>query len=400
MAAHDACNALAQLRRIPKPVERLLGQPRADLLVAAVGVAALCVVVEPAVGAAPCDVRLAEVVEERGQPNAQRKPGVGCRLNDLERVLVDGQCVPAALLLEPDRRLELRQEVNEHARVAGEPQRLGRLRPEQQLRQLPHPVGREAASDSLTRDELDARRLLAHLPKRLLVGAQAELRDEPETANEPQRILGEAGRRDGPQRPRLEIVAAMVGIDERPVGEPACHGVHGEVPAGEIVLDGRRGIDDDLEVVPPRPGRHLTARRRQLDAGAHELSHLRVAGMEADADGAAGHDELLRTAVRSERRAQALDVHARNEKVRILGVVPEQVVAHRAADDVCVQPERADILLNLLRRVRSPRSRRAHPTEASRPRPSNARAESNRPQRHRSRSCRRSRPGSAETPSS
>ena len=148
------------------------------------------------------------------------KPSVGCRLNDLERVLVDRQCVPAALLLEPDRGLELRQEVNEHARVAGQPQCLGRLRPEQQLRQLPHPVGCEAASDSLARDELDARRLLAHLPKRFLVGAQAELRDEAETANEPQWILGEAGRRDGAQFPRLEIFAAVVRIDERPVGEP------------------------------------------------------------------------------------------------------------------------------------------------------------------------------------
>ena len=122
--------------------------------------------------------------------------------------------------------------------------------------------------------------------------------------------------------------------------------------------------------------------------------------MEADADGASGHDELLRTTVRSERRAQALDVHARDEEVGVPRFVPEQVVAHRAADDVRVQPERADILLNLLRRERSPRSRRAHPTEASRPRPWSARGESNRPARRRSRSCRRSRRGSAGTPSS
>jgi hypothetical protein len=43
--------------------------------------------------------------------------------------------------------------------------------------------------------------------------------------------------------------------------------------------------------------------------------------------------------VRLERGAQPVDVDARNEEVGVLGVDAEQLVADRAADDVCVQPE-------------------------------------------------------------
>ena len=53
----------------------------------------------------------------------------------------------------------------------------------------------------------------------MLVGLETELRDEAQPANETQRILGEAQRRDRPQDPPVEVVTASVGIDERTVGE-------------------------------------------------------------------------------------------------------------------------------------------------------------------------------------
>ena len=81
----------------------------------------------------------------------------------------------AALLLEADRRGELRQHVDEHAGVACDAQRLRGLGAEQELRELAEPVGRDAAADPLAGDKLDARRVGPHLCERLLVGVEAEL---------------------------------------------------------------------------------------------------------------------------------------------------------------------------------------------------------------------------------
>jgi len=85
-------------------------------------------------------VRLAEIVEERGEAHGKREPAVGGRLHDGERVLVDRERVVAALLVEADGLLELRQELHEHTGVPRELQRLRRPGAEQELRQLPHAV--------------------------------------------------------------------------------------------------------------------------------------------------------------------------------------------------------------------------------------------------------------------
>ena len=146
----------------------------------------------------------------------------------------------------------------------------------------------------------------------------------------------------------LEVSSAAVRVDERAVGEPAGHRVDREVAAREILLHRRRRVDDDLEVVPPRPGRDLAARRCELDPGRNERAQLAVARVVAHTHGAAGDDELLGAAVRRERGAQAVDVDAGHEEVRVLRVDAEQFVADRAADDVGVEPERADVLLDLL----------------------------------------------------
>ena len=126
-------------------------------------------------------------------------------------------------------------------------------------------------------------------------------------------------------------------IDERPVGQAPCHRVHGEVPAAQILFDRGCWVDDDLEVVAPRAGRDLAPWRCELDSRADELAHFRIAWVETHADGPSCDDQLLRAPVRIERRAQPCDVHARDEKVRILGVGAEQLVADRAADDVRVE---------------------------------------------------------------
>jgi hypothetical protein len=139
------------------------------------GEAGLRVVVQPAVGAAPRDVRLAEIVEQRREPHPKRGSVLGRRLHDCEGVLVDGERVVAAFLLEADRTLELGQHVDEDAGVAREPQRPRRLRTEEELRQLAHPVRREPAADPLPRDKPYARSLVAHLLERARVGFEPEL---------------------------------------------------------------------------------------------------------------------------------------------------------------------------------------------------------------------------------
>ena len=216
--ADDAHDALAQIGRVAQPLQRAVGELGAD--VGVVAVARPRVEVQAAVPSAPADARLAEIVEQRRQPHAQRHGVVGRRLDDRERVLVDGEVVIAALLVVADRRLELRKQRDEHAGVAGKAERPARLAAEQQLRELPHPVRGEATADPLARDELHRRGLLVHLAQRLLVGLEAELRDEPQRPHEPQRILREAPLRDRAQHPPLDVSAAVERVDERAVGQP------------------------------------------------------------------------------------------------------------------------------------------------------------------------------------
>ena len=148
--------------------------------------------------------------------------------------------------------------------------------------------------------------------------------------------------------PSLQVGPAAERVDERAVGQPDGDRVHREVAAGEVVLDARVRIDDDLEVVTPGPGRTLAARRRELDPGRRERPHLRSAREEPEPDRAARDDELIDPAVRRERRAQLLGVEAGDEEVRVLRVDPEQLVADGAADEVGVEPERADVVLDRL----------------------------------------------------
>ena len=163
MTAHDPHDALPQRVRISQPQQRAGREVGPDLVVSLGGGAGLRVVVEPPVAPAPRDDRLAEVMEERCEADLQREAVVGRGLDDGERVLVDGEVVIAALLVEADRRAELGQKLDEDAGVAREPQRAGGLGAEQEPRQFAHPVRGKPAADALARDELHGRRLVAHL---------------------------------------------------------------------------------------------------------------------------------------------------------------------------------------------------------------------------------------------
>ena len=118
-------------------------------------------------------------------------------------------------------------------------------------------------------------RLLAHLAQRLLVGLEAELRDEAQRAHEPQRILARSSAaRPCAARRASRSSAAVERVDELAVGEPPRDRVDGEVAPAQVVLDRRVRVDDDLEVVAPGPGRALAPRRRELDPGRRERAQL------------------------------------------------------------------------------------------------------------------------------
>ena len=189
-------------------------------------------------------------MQERSEPHPKRRTGVGGGLNDLEGVLVERQVVIAALLVEPDRGLHLRQQVNEHARVAGKPQRFRRFRAQQELRELTHAVRGEAAADPLARDVLDLRRPLAHLAQRVLVGIDIELRDEAEPAHDPQRVVPKARRAGRAEDPAFEIGAAAERIEHLTGLEPARDRVDREVAPLHVLLERDAGVRNDLEVVP------------------------------------------------------------------------------------------------------------------------------------------------------
>jgi hypothetical protein len=132
-------------------------------------------------------------VQERGEPHGEACVRVGGRLDDAEDVVVE-------------RGVELWEERGEDARLTCEPERSRGLPAEQKPRQF--------VAEPLTRDEADIAGLLLHLPKRRLVGRQPALGDETQTANEAERVLGEAARPDGPQHPVAEILLSVEGVDE------------------------------------------------------------------------------------------------------------------------------------------------------------------------------------------
>ena len=302
--ADDARDGRCQPHRIAKSRERSRDELRPDLLVRALAELGVRVEVEPAVRAAPGRRGLARIVEERREADAEPRAGVGGRLDDAEEVLVERQLVVAALLVEADRRFELGQDLDERAGVAREPERLRRRGAEEELRELAQAVAREPASDPLAGDVDESRRPFPHLPLRLGIEVEAELRDEAETAHDSQRIVLEAHARSSSAGSGARGRQPAERIDQLARRQPARDRVDREVAPGHVLAQRDRGVGGDLEVVAARPRRALDARRRELDPGRLKGARLPVSREEAHADPLLRDDQILDLPVRLERRAQ------------------------------------------------------------------------------------------------
>ena len=207
--------------------------------------------------------------------------------------------------------------MDEDAGVPREPQRLRRMRAEQELGELPHPVRRQPAADPLTRDVLDPRRPLAHLPQRVVVGIDIELRDEAKTADDPERVVAEARRPGRAEDAPLEIAAAAERVDDLPRLEPPRDRVDREVAPLHVLLERDLAVGDDLEVVPAGAGRALDTRRRELDPGRLERPRRLVPRQQPHADALVGDDEILDLPVRLERGPQLVVPDARDDEVEL-----------------------------------------------------------------------------------
>ena len=345
---------------------------------------------------------LPEVVQQRRQAHLERRPRVGGRLDDGEDVLVERQGLAVALLLVADRRCELGQHVDEDAGVPREPQRLGRMRAEQELGELAQPVRRQPAADPLTRDVLDPRRPLAHLPQRVVVGIDVELRDEAKAADDPERVVAEARRPGRAEDAPLEIGAAAERVDDLPRLEPPRDRVDREVAPLHVLLERDLAVGHDLEVVPAGAGRALDARRCELDPGrlrapappgpAAAAARRRAGRRRRDPrpSRAARARLAARRARRPGRRSRAPAASARAAR-RGRRRRRRRRRARASARSRRPSPTRPPFWT---RAARPPRSRPAHPREASRPRTSSGRAAPRRRGPRRPRSSRRSRPGS------
>ena len=203
-----------------------LGQLGADHLVVVEG--------DPPVGLEAAGPRLADVVQQRGEPQHQVGP-VGLQVDGLlqhgQRVLVD-VLVPVVLVaLQPQRR-QLGQHPVGQTGVDQQPQSLARVVGQQQLVQL--------VADPLGGDDRDPVRHRRHRRHDLRRHLEVELGGEPGRAHHPQRVVGERRLRGarGAQHPAGQVGQAAVRVDEVGTGQRHRHRVHREVPADQVLLDG------------------------------------------------------------------------------------------------------------------------------------------------------------------
>ena len=137
VACHQAADLVAERVRVAKAAHDRAGDDRADLRVIR--------------GARPVGLGLAEVVEQRAEAHAQLCRQIGGLLDDGEEVLLERPRLPGRAEFVTDDRPVLRQDLDEDARVARDAERLGRSGAQQELRQLSHSVGGQAAADPLAR---------------------------------------------------------------------------------------------------------------------------------------------------------------------------------------------------------------------------------------------------------
>nr|CEL15991.1 hypothetical protein [Kibdelosporangium sp. MJ126-NF4]CTQ93915.1 hypothetical protein [Kibdelosporangium sp. MJ126-NF4] len=233
---HQRGDALDDVLRVPQRPQTLADHLGADHLVV--------VEAHATTGQVPPRVRLADVVQQRGQPQDQvRLAAVRLQVDRLlqhdQRVLVHVLVLVVLVDLQPHRG-HLGQHVPRQARLDQQLDAVPRVRPAQQLGQLD--------LDALGGDPLDLLRHPRHRLDHAWRGREAQLAGEPRGPHHPQRVVAERllRRRRGVEHLRGQCGHPVVRVDELLGRQVHRHRVDGEVPALEVVLD--RVAEPDLGV--------------------------------------------------------------------------------------------------------------------------------------------------------
>ena len=254
--------------------------------------------------ARPVGLGLAEVVEQRAEAHAQlgaeRRRSPGRRRRGAPRA------APAAA--------SSRGRSRSPARTPAGPRRGRRCRarcrsaspgraPSRSFDSSPIPSAASAAADPLAPRRAGGPRASARICASVSSGErEAELRDEPQPAEDAQRVLAEALRPDRVQLAALEVREAAERVDELARLEPPRHRVDREVAPRHVV---RRSTRSGRRRSRSRdaPARRSAPLRGGVSSmpGRHERPDRRVARVEAHADELAVHLHVLDPPVRLER---------------------------------------------------------------------------------------------------
>ena len=346
VVSDDRDDASAQRVRVPEPAQRVVREFRADLLVAGPPVRA-----SRSGGGRPA--RATRRAASRGRGRAPRA-GRGA---DVPRRRPPGRPRTCARR-RSGRASGCPARTRSRART---PAGARRGRPCRARAAAPAPAGRRAGASTARPARPPRARRRSRSPEtsrtddassricaqRRLVGLEPELRDEAEPANEPQRVLGEAPRRDRAQHARSG------GRRGRRRGRESSPSASRRAIA--LTVKSRRARSSSTDAAGSttiskscRPGPVERSRRggaNSIPAGA-SLADRPLAREEPQPDEPPRDDEILDPAVRLESPPELLGVDARHEEVGVLRLAAEQLVAHRAADEVGVEPEPADVLLD------------------------------------------------------
>jgi hypothetical protein len=321
---------------------------------------------DPAVGQLGPRLRLADVMQQGGQPQHQVavQPVPVLQPDGLpqhgERVLID-VLVPEVLIgLEPQLR-HLGQHPAGHAGLHQQVDAAGRVGGQHQLGQL---IG-----DPLDRHVFEQLpRVPAHGLAHVIGHGEAQLGGEPGCAQDAQCVVGERFvRRSGrPQHLLLQRGQAAERIDQLMPGQPGGHRVHGEVPPPQVPLE-RRAV---VHGRPARPwhvllaavGRHLQrgavlAQPDGAEVDAHGPHRVRPPvhdPQDLGGRGVGGQIEVARLAAEEHVPDRAAD---QCELVSVLGEPAPEFVGDRRH---LLQPEqgRSGLALVVVQRVHGAHQRR------------------------------------------
>ncbi len=165
----------------------------------------------------------------------------------------------------------------------------------------------ELAEYALGRDALDRARVGRDRLARRGLDLEVDLDRDPDRAQAAQRVVREGPGGDHPHEPLLEVVAAVVRVEQLAAAERLGHRVDREVAQGEVGFDVVVAQGDEVDV-PCVLGPDDTPRAER----AAELERRPAGGL----------GQLAREALRV----------ARDRQVDVVGVAAEQPVAHGAAD--------------------------------------------------------------------